>query len=106
MTTRMVEGTNHHHHHHTYVCTIYIYIYDILKTLRVTAVSKGDGMIFEQGGNQGIGRNQQDPSGNVRFTRLGESQRASWGLRRAPQALVKCSGGSQRSLTPSLIEIV
>ena len=35
---------------------IHIYIY-ILKTLRATAVSKGDGMMFEKGGNQGIGRN-------------------------------------------------
>ena len=38
---------------------MYIYIY-ILKTLRVTAVSKGDGMMFEQGGYQGIGRNHKD----------------------------------------------
>ena len=54
-----------------------IHIY-ILKTLRVTAVSKGDGMMFEQGGNQGIGRNHQDLSGNARFTRLGGFQRPSW----------------------------
>ena len=45
-----------------------------LKTLRVTAVSEGDGIIPEQGGKQGIGRNRQDPTGNARFTRLGGSQ--------------------------------
>ena len=55
---------------------IYIYIY-ILKTLRVTVVSKGDGMMFEQGGNQGIGRNHQDPTGNKRFRRYGGPQSAS-----------------------------
>ena len=51
---------------------MYIYIY-ILKSLRATAVSKGDGVIFEQGGKQGMGRNHQDPTGNARFTRLGGS---------------------------------
>ena len=53
--------------------------------LRVTAISTGDGVIFEVGGNQGIGRNHQGPSGNARFTRLGGSQRASWGLLAGPQ---------------------
>ena len=38
---------------------MYMYIM-ILKTLRVTALSKGDGVIFDQGGNQGISRNHQD----------------------------------------------
>ena len=47
---------------------IYTYMYT-LKTLRVTAVSTGDGVIIEKGGNQGIGRNHQDPTGNARFTR-------------------------------------
>ena len=27
-------------------------------------------VIFERGGNQGIGRNHQDPTGNARFTSL------------------------------------
>ena len=83
---------------------IYIYIY-VLKTLRVTAVSKGDGMMFEQGGNQGIGRNHQNPSGNAGFTRLAGSQRASWGLTGDPQRRLKYSGGGQRPLTPAPIEI-
>ena len=57
---------------------MYIYKY-ILKTLRLTSVSNGDGVIFEQGGNQGIGRNHQEPPGNAKFTPLGGSQCASWG---------------------------
>ena len=43
---------------------IYVYIYTytfIVKTPHVTAVSKGDGMMLEQVGNKGIGRNHQDP---------------------------------------------
>ena len=53
-----------------YVCAcIYTYLC-ISKTLRVTAVSTGDGVIFEQGGNQGIGRNHQDPFGNNGFAAL------------------------------------
>ena len=50
----------------------------VLKTLRVTTVSTGDGVIFEKGGNQGIGRNHQDPFGNARLLRLGPFQRAAW----------------------------
>ena len=61
-----------------------MYMYIILKTLRVTDVSTGDGVIFEQGGNQGIGRKHQDPSGSARFAHLGASQRASWGVLGGP----------------------
>ena len=77
----------------------------MLKTLRVTAVSKGGGVIFELDGNQGIGRNHQDPSGNARFTRLGGSQRASWELLGGPQGPLKYRGGRQWLLTPGPIEI-
>ena len=84
---------------------MYIYVY-ILKTLRVTAVFTGDGVIFEQGGNQGIGRNHQDPTGNARFTRLGGSQSAPWALLGSTQGPLKYRGGGQRPLTPSPIEIV
>ena len=56
----------------------------ILKTLRVTAVSKGGGVIFELDGNQGIGRNHQDPTGDARNTRLGGSQSVSWGVLGVP----------------------
>ena len=49
--------------------------------------------IFEQGRNQGIGRNHQDPIGNARCTRLGGSQRASWGLLGGPQGPLKYRGG-------------
>ena len=76
----------------------------ILKTLRVTDVSTGDGVIFEQGGNQGIGRNHQDPTGNARFTRLGGSQSASWALLGGPRGPLKYRGGGQRLLTPGPIE--
>ena len=89
---------------------IYVYIYMymckcicILKTLRVTAVSTGDGVIFEQGGSQGIGRNHQDPPGSARFTRLGGSQRASCGFLGGPQGRLKYSGGGQQTLTPAPI---
>ena len=77
----------------------------ILKTLRVTAVSTGDGVIFEQDGNQGIGRNHHNPSGHARFTRLGGSQSAFWALLGGPQGPLKNSGGGQWLLTPSPIEI-
>ena len=52
-----------------------MYMYT-LKTLRV---SKEDGVIFEQGGTPGVGRNH-DPIGNARFTHLGGSQSLSWGF--------------------------
>ena len=72
----------------------------VLQTLRVTAVSTGDGVMFEQGGNQGIGRNHQDPSGNARFTHLGGSQSAPWAHLGGPQGPLKYRGGGQRPLTP------
>ena len=78
---------------------------NILKTLCVTAVSKEDGVIFEQVGNHGIGRNHQDPIGNASFTRLGASQRASWGFLGGLQRPLKYRGGGQRPLTPHLIEL-
>ena len=86
-----------------YTC-IYIYIY-VLKTLRATAVSTGDGAIFEQGGNQGNDRNHQDPTGHASFTHLGGSQSAPWALLGGPQGPLKYRGGSQRPLTPGPIEI-
>ena len=98
--TACCEGGEHQFHYE------YIYIHKcILKTLRVTAVSKGAGMIFEQGGNQGIGSNHQDPSGNPRFTRLGGSQRTLWGLLGGPQGPLRYRCWGQRLLTPAPVEI-
>ena len=69
---------------------MYMYIYICTwKTLRVIAVSAGDAVIFEQGGNQGIGKNHQDPTGNASFTSPGGSQRASGGLLGGPQGPLK-----------------
>ena len=65
---------------------MYIYIY-VLKTLRVTAISTGDGVMFEQGGNQGTDRNHQDPTANASFTHLGASQSAPWALLGGSQEL-------------------
>ena len=61
-------------------------------------------MIFEQRGNQGIGRNHQDPSETARFTRLGGSQSTSWALLGGPQGRLKYRCGGQRPLTTGPIE--
>ena len=54
----------------------YIYAYIcILKTLRVTAVSTGDGMVFDQ----------QETIENGRFTFLGGTQAMSLCIVRCPQ---------------------
>ena len=65
----------------------------MLKTLRATAVSKGDGVIFAQVGNQGIGRNHQDLTGDARITRLGASQSAPWALLGGTQGPLKYMRG-------------
>ena len=74
-----------------------------MKTLRVTAVSKGDGIICEQGGNQGIGRNHQDPSGNAGLTPPGGSQRASWGILVGSSGTSEIQGGGSTAVDPPLL---
>ena len=63
--------------------------------LRVTAVSTGVGVMFEQGGNQGISRIHQDPTGNAIVTRLERSQSTSWWLLGGPQGRLKYRCGGQ-----------
>ena len=64
----------------------------LLKTLRVTVLSTGDSVIFEQAGNQAIGRNHQDLTGHARSTCFGPNA-LSWPLLGAPQGPLKYRGG-------------